>query len=409
MTSTTRPGAAERAQPGDAAAAARGHRRLPGRARLERHVHHAGLAAGGREPGRAAAPLPDEERPGPRRDRPPLHRPRRTRCVARVAALPDGPTRTRAVLEMLAEQFTGPLFVAALELWVAARTDAALREAVAGWRPGSVGTRTGTPSRRSASTSRSRAAASWCRRPSTSSAASAWPTRSPTTPYAAAASSTGGPRSSTPTWPAPATPTSSPRRTTVTDHRLRAVLDDLAVEGDWLDAPRRRPSTSPAGARPTPAEGWDVATSIAHLAWTDEVAVLAATDKAGWDAVVLDGHRRPARVRATPRRSPAAPYLPPSCWPRWRTARSRLAGALERTRPGDEAAVVRPADEPDLDGDRPLHGDLGARARRRRRARRGRRAARPGRATSSTSGCGPGASPSPTTGWPRRPRRCASS
>jgi hypothetical protein len=30
---------------------------------------------------------------------------------------------------------------------------------------------------------------------------------------------------------------------------------------------------------PTPAEGWDVATQVAHLIWTDEVAVLAATDK----------------------------------------------------------------------------------------------------------------------------------
>ena len=50
---------------------------------------------------------------------------------ARVAALPDGPTRTRQVLGMLAELFTGPLFVAATELWVAARTDEALREAVA--------------------------------------------------------------------------------------------------------------------------------------------------------------------------------------------------------------------------------------------------------------------------------------
>ena len=50
---------------------------------------------------------------------------------ARVAALPAGPTRTRQVLGMLAELFTGPLFVAATELWVAARTDGALRESVA--------------------------------------------------------------------------------------------------------------------------------------------------------------------------------------------------------------------------------------------------------------------------------------
>jgi AcrR family transcriptional regulator len=50
----------------------------------------------------------------------------------RVAAvdLPRGRRRTRAVLEMLATHFTGAVFTAALELWVAARTDPALREAV---------------------------------------------------------------------------------------------------------------------------------------------------------------------------------------------------------------------------------------------------------------------------------------
>jgi AcrR family transcriptional regulator len=44
--------------------------------------------------------------------------------------LPTGPRRTRAVLEMLAEHFTSPVFTAALELWVAARTDPNLNAAV---------------------------------------------------------------------------------------------------------------------------------------------------------------------------------------------------------------------------------------------------------------------------------------
>ncbi len=48
-----------------------------------------------------------------------------------AAALPDGPRRTRAVLQMLADHFTSPVFTAALELWVAGRTDPALHEAVA--------------------------------------------------------------------------------------------------------------------------------------------------------------------------------------------------------------------------------------------------------------------------------------
>jgi AcrR family transcriptional regulator len=45
--------------------------------------------------------------------------------------LPTGRRRTRAVLEMLAEHFTSPVFTAALELWVAARTDPELHGAVA--------------------------------------------------------------------------------------------------------------------------------------------------------------------------------------------------------------------------------------------------------------------------------------
>ncbi|GGR43032.1 AcrR family transcriptional regulator [Nocardioides luteus] len=45
-------------------------------------------------------------------------------------ALPEGDRRTRAVLGMLAEQVTSPVFAAALELWVAARTDEQLAAAV---------------------------------------------------------------------------------------------------------------------------------------------------------------------------------------------------------------------------------------------------------------------------------------
>ena len=46
--------------------------------------------------------------------------------VAAAAQLPTGAGRTRAVLQMLEDHFTSAVFSAALELWVAARTDAAL-------------------------------------------------------------------------------------------------------------------------------------------------------------------------------------------------------------------------------------------------------------------------------------------
>jgi AcrR family transcriptional regulator len=56
----------------------------------------------------------------------------RGRELAEAATkLPTGRRRTRAVLEMLAEHFTSPVFTAALELWVAARTDPALLAEVA--------------------------------------------------------------------------------------------------------------------------------------------------------------------------------------------------------------------------------------------------------------------------------------
>ena len=47
-----------------------------------------------------------------------------------AAELPES-GRTRAVLEILSQQFVSPVFFAALELWVAARTDADLRAEVA--------------------------------------------------------------------------------------------------------------------------------------------------------------------------------------------------------------------------------------------------------------------------------------
>jgi len=51
--------------------------------------------------------------------------------AAAAAVLPSGARRTRAVLQMLGDHFTSPVFTAALELWVGARTDETLLAAVA--------------------------------------------------------------------------------------------------------------------------------------------------------------------------------------------------------------------------------------------------------------------------------------
>jgi AcrR family transcriptional regulator len=55
---------------------------------------------------------------------------RRDELAQAAAELATGARRTRAVLEMLGEHFTSDVFVAALELWVAARSDEALLAAL---------------------------------------------------------------------------------------------------------------------------------------------------------------------------------------------------------------------------------------------------------------------------------------
>lgn len=106
---------------------------------------------------------------------------------------------------------------------------------------------------------------------------------------------------------------------------LDQVLADLRAESERLDAlvasqPDDRWRT------PTPAQGWDVATQIAHLAWTDEVAVKAATDKEAWDAEVLGAIANPDgyvdEMALSGGAVPAADLLA-----RWRAGRV----ALERT------------------------------------------------------------------------------
>lgn len=68
---------------------------------------------------------------------------------------------------------------------------------------------------------------------------------------------------------------------------LAQVLADLAAEGERLE--ELVAGLDDDGWRtPTPAPGWDVATQVAHLAWTDGAALRAATDKDAWDALVLD-------------------------------------------------------------------------------------------------------------------------
>lgn len=58
-------------------------------------------------------------------------RARAAEIMESAGELPAGPRRTEAALGLLADFYGGPLFAAALELWVAARTDRALHAVVA--------------------------------------------------------------------------------------------------------------------------------------------------------------------------------------------------------------------------------------------------------------------------------------
>ena len=107
---------------------------------------------------------------------------------------------------------------------------------------------------------------------------------------------------------------------------LDDVLADLADEGARLEA-LVVGLPEPAWRTPTPAAGWDVASQVAHLAWTDEAAHAAATDKTRWDALVLEALADPEHAvdRAAVQGGLAAP---PALLTRWRTARDRLARTL---------------------------------------------------------------------------------
>ncbi|MFJ5220049.1 TIGR03084 family metal-binding protein [Streptomyces sp. NPDC088354] len=104
------------------------------------------------------------------------------------------------------------------------------------------------------------------------------------------------------------------------------VLDDLRDESEGLDA-LVAPLEAPAWALPTPAPGWTIAHQIAHLAWTDRQALLAATDPAGFRTEVEKAAAAIATFVDEGAEQGAA--LPPAeLLERWRAGRSALQEAL---------------------------------------------------------------------------------
>lgn len=125
---------------------------------------------------------------------------------------------------------------------------------------------------------------------------------------------------------------------------LEGVLADLRAEGDRLEA--LVSDLDEAGWRtPTPAAGWDVAHQVAHLAWTDEAAFAAATDKAAWDDLVLAAIADPEGfVDTTAAEGAAAP--PAELLARWSSGRAALEEALRRHPEGEKVPWYGPPMSP---------------------------------------------------------------
>jgi uncharacterized protein (TIGR03084 family) len=104
------------------------------------------------------------------------------------------------------------------------------------------------------------------------------------------------------------------------------IVADLRAESDALDAlvadlPAEQWATE------TPAAGWTIAHQIAHLLWTDRVALIAVTDEAGFTDVVAEAMKNPTGfVDAGAEDVAATP--PAELFADWRRTRGLLHDAL---------------------------------------------------------------------------------
>jgi len=106
---------------------------------------------------------------------------------------------------------------------------------------------------------------------------------------------------------------------------IAELLTDLADESADLDRMVAGLSTMD-WSRPTPAQGWTIAHQIAHLAWTDDVALLAVTDPARFTEALAAAAEDPTGFVD---RGAVEGLAPPSeLLTRWRTGRELLGAAL---------------------------------------------------------------------------------
>ncbi|QZT62885.1 TIGR03084 family metal-binding protein [Mycolicibacterium austroafricanum] len=110
------------------------------------------------------------------------------------------------------------------------------------------------------------------------------------------------------------------------------VIDELRAESDDLDAlVAALPSAR--WTLPTPAPGWTIAHQIAHLLWTDRVALLSVTDEPGFAAVLAQASQNPSGfVDAAAEK--LALTSPGELLADWRATRAALHDALSTVADG---------------------------------------------------------------------------
>lgn len=125
--------------------------------------------------------------------------------------------------------------------------------------------------------------------------------------------------------------------------QLVEVLGDLAAERAELDSLVATPDAR--WALPTPAEGWTIAHQIAHLAWTDEAARLAAADPESFKKLLQRAAANPSGFVDDGAAEKAA--LPPDeLLTHWRATRSGVAEALQQVPPGEKVLWFGPPMSP---------------------------------------------------------------
>lgn len=125
---------------------------------------------------------------------------------------------------------------------------------------------------------------------------------------------------------------------------LDEVLADLTAEGSYVES--LVADLDEAGWRtPTPAEGWDIATTVSHLLWTDESSVKAIDgtlcvngegDKAAWDALVMEAFEDPAGFVDTAAISLAKASPGVDLQARWQASRAAVVARLREVPDGQK-------------------------------------------------------------------------